>query len=181
MGQSPLGAGFTTASAGSARNAGTSSDPFASHTPTTPGSSGVSVYPAPPLPTTTSRAVTGAPSQNCASARSVNAQRRPPSLDVHDSASAGTGRPSQSNRTSVSYRCRNTSRSASLRGTGAWVGSTESVRATVMTGARTPAPRGGASRQSDPPRADASGAWDGWAQAPAPRPTTTTARPSAPR
>src|SRR5260221_3379550 len=82
MGQSPLGAGFTTASAGSARNAGTSSDPFASHTPTTPGSSGVSVYPAPPLPTTTSRAVTGAPSQNCASARSVNAQRRPPSLDV---------------------------------------------------------------------------------------------------
>src|SRR5260221_12084175 len=64
MGQSPLGAGFTTASAGSARNAGTSSDPFASHTPTTPGSSGVSVYPAPPLPTTTSRAVTGAPSQN---------------------------------------------------------------------------------------------------------------------
>ena len=36
----------------------------------------------------------GAPSQNCASARSVKLQRRPPSLEVHDSASAGTARPS---------------------------------------------------------------------------------------
>src|SRR6267143_3028070 len=162
MGQSPPGAGFVTASAGSARNVGTASDPFASHTPTTRESIDVSVYPAPPFPTTTSRAVTGAPSQNCASARRVNAQRRPPSLAVHDSASAGTARPSQSNRTSVSYRCRKTSRSASLRGTGTCVGSTESVSATVITGARATEPA--VSRQPVGTPAGASGAPEGRAQ-----------------
>src|SRR2546422_647588 len=78
---------------------------------------------------TTSRALTGAPSQKRASVRSVNVQGRLTTSLVHDSARPGSTRPRQSTRMSVSYNCRNTNRSASFSGAGACAGSTGCVRA----------------------------------------------------
>src|SRR5437879_408307 len=66
---------------------GTSFVSFASGGGTARGGGGgggaLSVYPIPPLPNTTSCAVTGAPSQTCAPSRSRNVQRLPASSLVH--------------------------------------------------------------------------------------------------
>ena len=78
---------------------------------------------------TTSRAVTGAPSQKRASSRNVKVQRSPAAS--HDWASPGSTRPAQSRRISVSYSAAKTNRSASLRGEGACVGSMGSASATA--------------------------------------------------
>src|SRR2546426_9971859 len=78
----------------------------------------------------TSRAVTGAPSEKRASARRVTVQR-PAAPCSQDRARAGRTRPWQSTRISVSYSCAKTNRSATLYGTGACAGSTGAVSATV--------------------------------------------------
>ena len=77
----------------------------------------------------TSRAVTGAPSQNRALSRNVNAQRSPDAWSQL-LASPGRGRPWQSSRINDSYNCPNTSRSASFRGRGACAAATGSETAT---------------------------------------------------
>src|SRR5213593_2044925 len=78
----------------------------------------------------TSRAVTGAPSQKRASDRRVTVQRSAAPCP-QDRERAGRTRPWQSTRISVSYSCAKTNRSAPLYGTGACIGSTGSVSATV--------------------------------------------------
>src|SRR5215475_12339307 len=81
----------------------------------------------------TSAAVTGVPSENCALGRSMTIQARALVSNLQESASPGTAWPSQSTRTSVSYNWRNSKRSLSFEGYGAWDGSTGSLRATVPT------------------------------------------------
>ena len=131
IGQSPPGARFVTASAGSARGS----------TGATGGRTAIvrsprmvadcaNVESRARQAARTSRAVTGAPSQKRASSRSVNVQRSPDAS--HDWASPGSTRPAQSTRISVSYSCANTNRSASFRGSGACVGSMGSASATAI-------------------------------------------------
>ena len=88
IGQLVSGADFVTVRLRSPSTIGTSFVSFANVTVTArvsgAGRGGaLSVYPIPPLPNTTSCAVTGAPSQNCAPSRSRNVQRLPPSSLVH--------------------------------------------------------------------------------------------------
>ncbi len=82
----------------------------------------------------TSGAVTGVPSEKRAPSRSLTIQVWPSASSRHDSARPGTNRPVQSARISVSYSWRNSSRSLSFVGWGAFDESMRSVRATVATG-----------------------------------------------
>ena len=138
------GAALETASAGSANSGARESYEGGSSTVNTRSPITVAAWPSPPdhvntedpesraiQLASTSCAVTGEPSQNRASSRSVKVQRRPASSALQERANPGTIRPSQSTCRRVSYSCGNTRRSASLRGTGAWAGSTGSVRPMV--------------------------------------------------
>src|SRR6266545_6390877 len=167
IGQPRSGAGLETASAASATSGGSESYDGGSSTVNARSPVTVAAWARPPGQVmtaapesraiqlaSTSRAVTGEPSQNRASSRSVNVQRRPASSTLHELASPGTIRPSQSTPTRVWYSCRNTSRSASLWGTGAWDGSMGSVSAMVTVSRVVAAP---VDRVHTAARADAAG------------------------
>ena len=90
-----------------------------------------------PHAASTSRALTGTPSQKIAPSAKVTVHVRPPSEELQDAASAGCRCPSQSTRTRVSYSWRNSTRSAPVTGIGACEGSTAPGAATVSVSACT--------------------------------------------
>src|SRR5205814_2308684 len=115
-----------------------------------------------PHDASTSRAPTGTPSQNRALSAMVSVHVRPPSGELHVAASAGWSRPSQSERSNVSYSWRNNTRSPGVTGDGAWAGSISPGAATVsVSGAAVESPgrsqalggaidRGGGTRNPGP-------------------------------